>query len=100
MRSFHQVPKESDLQSKILTDLRSLGKYCVCFKIIKASDNGVPDIFFSTKLTGPILLEIKKKTGVLRKNQIIMNNKLNLCGIKSLTCYTWNEWVLIKKDIN
>ena len=55
------MQEEKKLQTKILNDLRSLGKYCVAIKIIKTSDNGVPDIFFSTALTGGIYIETKKK---------------------------------------
>jgi len=94
------MSEESNLQSKILNDLRSFGKYCECFKIIKASDNGEPDIFFTTILTGGVLLELKRLTGSAEKLQIFKINKLNKCGTKTFVCHSWQEWVSIKKILN
>jgi len=90
---------EAKLQSQILNDLRSLGKYCECFKLIKTSDNGEPDIFFTTKLTGGVLLELKRLSGSLNKLQEVKINKLNECGTKTFACYSWIEWVQIKKSL-
>jgi hypothetical protein len=91
------MQKESALQSKILNDLRSLGKYCTVFKIIKSSDDGVPDIFFTTAHTGGILVETKRTTGVTTKLQALMGIKLNMCGTKSFICYSWEEWMEAKQ---
>jgi len=91
--------KESDLQTKILNDLRSFGKYCECFKIKSASDNGEPDIFFTTKLTNAVLVEVKRLNGKARDLQLVKINKLNTCGTKTFLCHSWSEWVLIKKHL-
>lgn len=91
--------KETILQGKILKDLRSLGKYCLAFKIIRTSDNGVPDIFFTTAITGGILIEVKKIRGEKRTNQIHVVNKLNSCGTKSYFCETWKEWWELKSSL-
>lgn len=93
------MQEEKKLQTKILNDLRSLGKYCVAFKIIKSSDNGIPDIFFSTALTGGIFIETKKLKGDIRKNQVSMIHKLNFCGTRSFSCYAWDEWWDIKRTL-
>lgn len=93
------MQEEKDLQTKILNDLRSLGKYCEAFKIIKTSDNGIPDIFFSTALTGGIFIETKRPKGEIRKLQILKIKKLTLCGCQSFSCYTWDEWWDVKKAL-
>ena len=90
---------ESKLQSDILGDLRSYGKYCECFKIEKTSDNGIPDIFFTTKFTGSVFIETKRALGKAKKIQEYKIDKLKKCGSKAFICYTWFEWVCIKKLI-
>ena len=91
---------EKNIQTKILTDLRYLGRYCECFKIIKASDSGEPDIFFTTALTGAILIEAKRLTGNPRRLQIVKIEKLNKCGTRTFVCRSWEEWVEIKKQLD
>ena len=93
------MAEESKLQSKILKDLRSLGKYCVTFDIMKTSDNSVPDVFFTTALTGGIFIETKRPKGPIKKGQTLMISKLSLCGCQSFSCYTWDEWWDVKKTI-
>ena len=93
------MAEESRLQTKILNDLRSLGKYCEVFKIIKTSDNGIPDIFFTTAWTGGVFIETKRKKGRISKIQDIKLKNLNLCGSQSFSCYNWDEWWDIKKSI-
>jgi hypothetical protein len=94
------MAQESQLQSKILNELRSFGKYCECFKIIKASDNGEPDIFFTTRLTGGVLLELKRLSGSPEKLQKIKIAKLNDCGTKTFVCHSWDEWCRIKTELD
>jgi len=90
---------EKDIQSLILTDLRSMGKYCICFKIIKTSDNGIGDIFFSTKKTGGVFVETKRPKGIAEKLQKNKAEKLNNCGSKAFFCYSWNEWIELKNKL-
>jgi hypothetical protein len=90
---------EAKLQSDILTDLRSFGKYCECFKIKSASDNGLPDIFFSTKHTGPVFIETKRKDGKAKALQLLKIKRLQSCGCKAMLCFSWEEWVEIKSLI-
>ncbi len=90
------MPEEGKLQSLILKDLRSLGKYCECFKIMKTSDAGEPDIFFTTAETGAILIEAKSRKGKaaeIQKNKI---DKLNRCGTRTFLCNSWSRWKLLK----
>ena len=89
-------PLESEIQGKILRDLRSYGKYCVCFKIEKASENGIPDIFFSMRICGPVLVETKRPTGDASTIQNNQTSKLIMCGTKVFFCYSWKQWVEIK----
>lgn len=76
-----------------------MGKNCICFKIIKTSDNGIPDIFFSTEKTGGVFIETKKLSGKARKLQHNKVEKLNKCGSKAFFCYSWSQWVEIKENI-
>jgi len=91
------MAEESKNQTKVLNDLRSFGKYCECFKIIKTSDNGEPDIFFTMALTGPVLVEMKRLAGGPEKLQSIKIQKLRECGAKVFVCHSWEEWVEIKR---
>lgn len=91
---------EKALQTNILDDLRSFGEYCECFKIMRASDNGEPDIFFTTKLTGGILVETKRLKGSLQKVQGVKVKKLINCGTPTFICNSWEKWVEIKRFLN
>lgn len=93
------MAEESKFQTKILNDLRSLGKYCEVFKIIKTSDNFIPDVFFSTALTGGIFVETKRIKGRLSKGQCYKIESLNLCGSRSFACYDWAEWWELKRSL-
>lgn len=97
--TWNKIPRESILQSKILKDLRSIGKDCICFKIEKASENGIPDIFFSTPLSGEVFVETKRMTGPISNIQEFQIDKLNRCGAKAFTCYSWEEWIKIKQSV-
>lgn len=87
---------EKVVQTLILDDLRSLGRYCECFKIMKASDVGEPDIFFTTRLTGAVLIETKRLKGKPQKIQEIKIEKLTKCGTPTFVCHGWEEWMKIK----
>jgi hypothetical protein len=93
------MAEEHKLQTKILKDLRSY-KQMMCFKIMKCSDNGIPDIFFTNKITGPCLLEVKRSGEKPSSLQFSILSKLNICGVTALWCSSWEEWVKIKKIIN
>jgi hypothetical protein len=90
---------EVKLQSDILCDLRSFGKYCECFKIEKTSDNGTPDIFFATKITNAVFIETKRIGEKARKLQLIRIRRLNECGVLAFVCSSWDDWIDIKKFI-
>ena len=93
------MEKESSIQTKILNDLRYLGKYCTCTKIMRTSDNGIPDIYFTTKLTGSVFIETKRiigKTSEVQKNKI---KKIKSCGTKVFLCHSWKEWLSIKSKL-
>jgi hypothetical protein len=90
---------ESKHQSNILDDLRSYGKYCECFKIKRANENGVPDIFFTMALTGAVLVELKDDHGDESKIQTHKIEKFNKCGTNCYTVYSFKGWVKLKKDL-
>jgi len=90
---------EKKVQDIILDDLRSFGQYCEVFKIMKASDAGEPDVFFTTCLTGAVLIEVKKGKGVVRKLQKIKIAKLNSCGTRTFVCHSIEEWIALKKNL-
>jgi len=99
---------EKKVQTRILNDLRSFGKYCEVFKIMKTSDAGEPDIFFTTRLTGAVFIETKRHKGKLQKIQKEKIAKLNSCGVKAFVCRSisgteWpltEQWLEIKKALN
>lgn len=94
------MARESILQTKILNDLRSRGKFCVAFKVMKCSEDGVPDVFFSMEACGPVFIETKDEfDGVLSKKQEDMIKDLNDCGCKAFVCWSWTQWVQIKKGL-
>lgn len=91
---------EKKVQNQILIDLESFGRYCECFKIMKANKNGEPDVFFTTKFTGGVLVECKKEDGQAKRLQEIKIAKLNRCGTRTFLCHSWEEWTTIKKELN
>lgn len=93
------MAEESKLQTKILKDLRSMRRYCECFKIMKCSDDGVPDIFFTTVASGGVYIECKATNGVKGPMQIIKVKKLNKCGSLAYFCFSWEDWIEIKKAV-
>lgn len=90
---------EQNLQSKILRDLNSLGRYCVAFDVMKCSEDGVPDVFFTTEQTGGVFVEVKQPDGDWSTKQQDMHKNLNDCGTKSFVVWTWQEWVLVKREL-
>jgi len=94
-----RTPRESILQGKILKDLRFLGNKCLCFKIEKASEDGIMDIFFTTIASGPVFVETKRITGSVSNIQEFQINKMNRCGSRAFKCYTWDEWIIIKRIV-
>ena len=91
--------REVVLQGKILADLRSRGKDVVAFKIEDTSDDGVPDIYFTSKATGGVFIECKMEGKKPRKLQRFQINKINNCGGVAYACDTWESWVSIKAII-
>ena len=94
------MAEEGRLQKKILKDLRSMKGYGECFKIMKASDDGVPDLFFTTALTGGIFIEAKALTGVASPMQKHKIKQFNLCGSRTFLCNSWEQWMEIKRELN
>lgn len=90
---------EKKVQNVVLSDLRSFQKYCEVFKLIKTSDNGEPDIFFTTCLTGAVFVETKRLNGAARKLQIVKIEKLNRCGVRAFVCHSIEEWLTIKQEL-
>jgi hypothetical protein len=88
---------EKKLQTKILNDLRSLGRMCFVTKIEKCSDDGVPDILFSTQLTGAWLIEVKRPGEEPDLIQASIISKCCQCGLKSTFISSWDQWIRFKK---
>ena len=90
------MAEEGKLQEKIFHDLDSYGEALEYFKIVTSNKNGTPDAFFTTTLTGGVLLELKAKGKELRIIQETMRIKLNKCGCKAFKADSWIEWVTVK----
>jgi len=95
------MAEESRLQTKILKDLRSsdMRDYCDAFKVMKCSVSGIPDIFFTTALTGGVFIEVKGPRGVKSESQIHHVKKMNKCGCEAFFCHSWEEWMDIKSRL-
>ena len=90
---------EQNLQTKILQDLNSMGKHCVAFDVMKCSEDGVPDVYFTTVKTGSVWVEVKKPDGVWSKKQQEMCQRMHECGTRSYVAWLWSDWVKIKKEL-
>jgi len=90
------MAEEQKLQTKILNDLRSFGKYCECFKIEKVSENGIPDVFFTMRICGPVFVEVKRTGEEPSNAQWGKIQKLNDCGTKAMWVNSWKGWVDLK----
>lgn len=94
-----KTPLEKVLQVKILKDLKSLGRYCTYYKNIKTSENGIPDVYFTTCLTRSVFVELKRKGEEAKRLQVHKIRKLNECGTRAFVCNSWEEWVKIKRKL-
>jgi hypothetical protein len=90
---------EGKIQDKLLKDLRSYGKYIVCTKVERTSDNATPDIYFTTSITGSVWVETKRELGEAEVLQEVRIRKLNRCGTKAFVCNSWERWQEIKSEI-
>lgn len=93
------MAEEKILQTKILNDLRSRPGY-VAFKIMKCSDDGCPDLFFTSTKTGAFFIEVKAPGMKPRANQLVFISKLNACGAKAFHIDSWEAWVSLKQCYN
>jgi hypothetical protein len=89
---------ESKVQAKALRQLKNIPG-CECFKIMRANEDHIPDVFFTTKKTGPWLVEFKKDGEEPRPGQYKKINKLNECGMQSCWVEGWSGWIFFVKKI-
>jgi len=87
------MAKEKKLQTTILNFLRGLGKECKCFKIMKCSDVGIPDIFFTTKETGGVLVEVKAPGETPEPHQEDVHHSLRIAGTRVLVVDSWGQFI-------
>jgi len=92
------MAEEKKLQTSILDDLRSM-KDCFCFKIMKASDDSIPDIFFTTLKSGSVFVEVKSPGKIPSPSQQRILDLLSKCGAKSFSCDSWSGWIKIKQTL-
>lgn len=90
---------ESEIQTRILHQLEGVPD-CECFKIRKANKDNVPDLFFTTKKTGPWFVELKKDGEEPRIGQYKIIDKLNRCGIQATWVSGWSGWIEFVKKIH
>ena len=85
--------KESKLQYKILRFIESNFKGSVCFKIEKASKNGVADIWYAIPGYPPTFAEIKRdEKEKLRPVQLAMQKRMLEAGQRAIAIKSWNQW--------
>jgi hypothetical protein len=61
-----------------------------------SSDNGTPDIFFTTPITGSVLLELKRPKEEPTKLQFNRIKEAKRCGCKAYYCDSWESWYKLK----
>jgi hypothetical protein len=93
------MAEESKLQTRILNDLRSYGYHVFCTKIMKCTDNGVPDILFSSMKHGPGMIEVKASDGTLSKAQLDMIPKIIKAGMRAYVVSSWEQWLTLRMTI-
>jgi hypothetical protein len=86
--------KESKLQYKILRFIESNFKDSVCFKIEKASKNGVADIWYAIPGYPPTFAEIKRdEKEKLRPTQAAMRERMLRAGQRAIAIKSWDQWM-------
>ena len=94
------MPKlEKDIQSRILKDLGSYPKYIEFWKNVKTSENKNPDIFFTSWLTGPCCIELKKEGERVKGGQLFKLKKLHSNGLRSFAVIGLNGYLKLKKHL-
>jgi len=93
------VVGESVTQSKVIKDVNGFGKYVFSYKVIKANTVGIPDFFFATVLTGPILIEFKKEGKEPRDSQDKQMGNAERVGIRCFVIDSVRGWVALKKHL-
>lgn len=91
--------RESEIQSKILSDLESYKPYIECFKIEKANKDGVPDVFFTSVLTGGVFLEVKKPGEKPSETQTHQMRRLDMCGCRCFVVDCVKDWISVKRSL-
>lgn len=71
----------------------------MAFKIMQCSDAGCPDVFFTSKETGPVFLEVKREGEEPREHQYAFIDKLNKCGTNATWVASWEMWVDTRKKL-
>ena len=91
--------KESEIQAKVLGDLKSFGKFAYVFKIIEANEPGIPDIFFCTSISGPIHIEMKQLGQKPKPHQDAKMDLADMVGCRSFVVDDISGWIALKKHL-
>jgi len=86
-------------QSDILKDLRSYEKYIEFWKNVKTSENKKPDIFFTSWLTGPCAIELKREGGKVKGGQLTQLKKLHSNGLRSFAVIGKKGYIKLKRKL-
>lgn len=88
--------KEAELQSMILSDLEYRG--VLVFKIIKANEDGIPDIFFCSEKTGSVFIEMKREIGgVYSYSQKRFRRRIKeIGGARCYGIHLISEWIELR----
>jgi Holliday junction resolvase len=82
--------KESQLQRKIIADLKQRGAYVI--KTIVSNRNGVPDLFFCYQ--GRFYaLEVKKEDGTVTDLQRVNIEHIKKAGGSASAIFTWEQYI-------
>lgn len=87
-------------QTDILNDLRAFGKYVTVWKNMVTSENNIPDIVFTSCLTGPVVVELKKSDEDVKGGQMTKLIKLNSTGMDAYAVSGKKGYLKLRKHLN
>jgi hypothetical protein len=95
-------PLESSLQRKIIRSAESEFRGdIIAWKAEKSSIDGVPDLYFAIVGIGSVHIEVKRdKDSKPRPSQVFVINKLKKAGVRTYVIDTWEDWVVLLKELH
>jgi len=92
------MPREKNLQQRIVNDLQSLGAVVLVLTPGILSTRFTPDVYFSLRGVGSMWLELKRdSTQRMSRGQEIMVGRLNFHDTPAYSINSWDQWIAVKE---